>query len=250
MGNLKYIDEIGAGTDQDTETEAVLEDDTIVDSEEDSGDFVQDSSESQEEQAVEEDETDSEDSRFSELQKQIEGMEKRIADKDAYIQELRDASKQKEAQSEPAQVDTKEEEEDFWDNPEGTIKKLQDTIKIQQLQIQETVYANTVEGYWNTVNPEALKKAVATDAEFATEFNNSREPYRTAYEYLKRKTEETSKSEQSLREKIKAEILAEMGVKKEKRETPPNINGGSKPKSSPNSGKAVDGFSSVFGSDY
>ena len=248
MGNLKYIEEMGVGdTIHDEVTETESEEINVEDDSEES--FVQDSEESIELVVDKEDTEPVEDTKFAEMRKQIEGMEKRIADKDNYIQELRDASKQKEDnQNTEAEVDT-DEDDDFWSNPEATIKKLNDTVKLQQLQIHETIYANTVEGYWKTVNPDALNQAVATDAEFADKFNRSSEPYRTAYEYLKNKSEEKTKSESSLRDKIKAEILAEMGVKG-KKEIPPTINGGSKPKSATNGRATTDGFSSVFGAEY
>ena len=177
-------------------------------------------------------------------------MEKRIADKDKYIEELRQASKQKEEESSKQQeVNTPEEEEDFWDNPEKTIKELKNTLKIQQLQIQETHYANTVENYWKTVNPEALREAVATDTDFAQEFNKSREPYKTAYEYLNEKAKKTVEKDMSLREQIRQEVLKELGVKSEKKEVPPVVTGGGKSTSS-KPADSEDGFAAVFGADY
>ena len=248
MSNLAYIDELGISedlADNDTEVEA------NESQEESQEDFVQEPEVSTSDDTKEATEPNSE--LLQSLQKQIEGMEKRLADKDDYINQLREASKQKEAEQQGGTEEVAE--EDFWDNPEGKIKKLEELLnkqaeqsRIQQLQIQETVYANTVENYWKTVNPDALKEAVATDADFAEEFNKSSEPYKTAYEYLKNRANAKEKETMSLREQIKQELLKEMGVK-EKREVPPNINGGGKSSSS----KPIqpdDGFASVFGSEY
>lgn len=241
MGNLDYIQDLGIGESQEVETEATEE--VNADEQSEDTDFVQEQEDTPTEEAKGETEQPSE---MEALKKQIEGMEKRIADKDKFIEELREASKKKE---EEQQVDIPEEEEDFWDNPEATVKKLKDTIKIQQLQIQETIYANTVENYWKTVNQDALMKAVATDAEFANEFNRSKEPYRVAYEYLNKQTKAKMESDLSLREQIKAEVMKELGLAKDKKEVPPTVNGGSKSASSrPN--VSSDGFASVFGSEY
>ena len=240
MGNLDYIQELGIGESQEVETEATEE---INAEQSEEADFVQE----QEDTPTEDTEVDTEQpSEMEALKKQIEGMEKRIADKDKFIEELRAESKQKEAEQ---QVDTYE-EEDFWDNPEATVKKLQDTIKIQQLQIQETIYANTVEGYWKTVNPEALQKAVATDTDFAKEFNSSREPYRVAYEYLNKQAKTKMESDLSLREQIKSELMKEMGLDKKKKEVPPTINNSGGKSSSTKPDISSDGFASVFGSQY
>lgn len=252
--NLAYIEELGIGQDPVSDDTEVVDNETVE--EESKEDFVQDS----EEKPSEKEEVDTE--QLTELKSlaesyksQIEGMEKRIADKDEYINELREASKQKEAEKQ--QVDTEEsDDDDFWSNPEQTIKQLKAELKeqreagrIQQMQIQETVYANTVDDYWKTVNPTSLQEAVAVDKEFAGEFNKSPEPYRTAYEYLKNKADTKVKSELSLREQIKKELQEEMGLSKEKKEVPPNVNVGGKSGSSERK-KDEDGFAAVFGTKY
>ena len=251
--NLAYIEELGIGI--DTDTDGVKEealDAEFVQEQDDSPTGLD--SEVNDSEEPEEGNTEPNSEYLESLKKQIEGMEKRIADKDAYINELREASKQKEAEKDQQKGDT-DEDGDFWENPELTIKQLKEALKeqkqasqLQQLQIQETVYANTVENYWKTVNPEALKNAVATDPEFAEKFNKSTQPYRIAYEYLTAKSAEKTKSEQSLRDKIKQELMAEMGIKKSK-EAPPTIGSGT---SSNMSKKEVpsDGFASVFGSEF
>ena len=118
-------------------------------------------------------------------------------------------------------------------------------MRIQQLQIQEGYYAQTVDGYFKTVNTESVKEAVSKDKEFAKEFNSSREPYRVAYEYLKKQTEAKTSEQAKLREEIRQELLKEMNVKG-KKEIPPNIGSGST--SSPNTSDGISGFAEFFGS--
>lgn len=244
MGALDYIEELGIGESQAVETEATEE----VNAEEQSEDtdFVQEQEDTPTEEAKSDTEQNSE---IDALRKQIEGMEKRIADKDEFIQELRNKSKEPEQQ----EVDTTEDEEGFWDNPEGKIAKLEEmlqkqeqTMRVQQLQIQEGYYAQTVENYWETVNQDALKEAVATDTEFAEAFNKSNEPYKTAYEYLKNKTKAKADKELSLREQIRKELLEEMGVKGSK-EVPPAINRNGGTSASGKTKDPEDGFAAVFG---
>ena len=179
------------------------------------------------------------------LKKQIEGMEKRITDKDDYINSLKEKSKADEVATEESDT-----EDDFWDNPEAKFKEMQETMRIQDMRIQETVFANTVEDYWKTVNPEKLQEAVATNNEFAQEFNSSREPYKTAYEYLTNKAKETSKSTTDLKEQIRQELMKEYGLEKKKvsKEVPPSItNTGSSNTDTTKSNASEDGFASVFG---
>jgi hypothetical protein len=236
-GNLSYIDELGIGEPAET-TE------TQEDPNETSGDaqnFVQESEEQPSENNAQED---TEHNEYGDLQKQIEGLEKRLADKDDYINELRELSKAKEAEGQKDGVEEVDDEDAFWENPVERYKELQNQLKIQQMQIQETVYANTVEDYWKTVNPDALKEAVATDTKFAQEFNGSKEPYKTAYEYLSAKKTQKVQSETALREQIRKELLAEMGKDKPKKETVPSIQTGS---SGTKNTAPEDGFSAVFG---
>lgn len=239
-GNLAYIDELGVGSDDSTNDELLDNTDT-----DETQDGLNDSDDDATLPDAEEVKTD--DKKSEEVDK-IALLEKRIADKDKYINELREQSKQAELKK---QNDTHEEdvdEEDFWTDPDKTIKELKQTMKIQQMQIQETVYANTVEDYWKTVNPTVLQEAVALDKEFAQEFNKSNQPYRTAYEYLKQRAEKKTTSEKSLRDEIRAELMKELNVKT-KKEVPPNLNN-SGGKTSRGNDAATDGFSSVFGSEY
>jgi len=89
MSNLDYIKELGIGveTPEPNDTEVKVEEETQEESEKD---FVQDSSQ-------EEPKIDTEQSELMEsLKKQIDGMEKRISDKDDYIKSLQNESKAKE----------------------------------------------------------------------------------------------------------------------------------------------------------
>lgn len=242
MNDLSYIEELGIGEQpSDENTDSQQEEITPNESNED---FVQDSDvESETNESQEE----TEPNEMAELKKMIEGMEKRIADKDEYIEKLREESKSKESK-EVQEEEVVDEEDSFWEDPVGKYKELQKTIQMQQMQIQETIYANTVEGYWDTVNQDALKEAVATDTEFANKFRSSKEPYKMAYEYLSAKTKEKTKSQEALKEQIRKELLAEMNVKQKKETVPSTANLGGKSDGSKNNA-TEDGFASVFGTN-
>jgi len=149
-----YIKELGIDSSEATPVTEALENNPE--------DFVQDSS--TEESGVKEADGHTEPDISLELQKQIEGLEKRIGDKDDYINKLREESKAQEA--EVSTVETEDTTDDFWDDPEKKFKDMQETMRIQAMQIAETQYANSVDGYWKTVNQDDLQKAVATDADF------------------------------------------------------------------------------------
>jgi len=245
-GNLSFIEELGIGepNQEVTETSEETNEPSITETVEAQDESI-DSEEQTSEPQTDDTQEDTEPNELVELKKQMEVMQKRIDDKDNYIQELREQSKQKEAE-----VDSKEEgvdeEEDFWEDPVGKYKSLQEQIKIQQMLIAETQYANNVNDYWKTVNQDALKEAVATDTEFAQKFNSSSEPYRIAYEYLSAKKETKIKSETALKEQIRKEILAEMNVKPKKETVPSTANISGKSESTSNR-LDEDGFASVFG---
>lgn len=241
---LDYLENIGVQADPE-------EDNTEVESnsEEESNEDLSLDSEDATSENVDEGKVQTEElapSELASLKEQIAGMEKRIADKDDFINELREQVKAKE-EAKVEENTPEEEEDDFWDNPEEKYKNLQKQLKVQQLQIQEGYYAQTVDGYFKTVNPDALKEAVSTDSEFAKEFNSSSEPYRVAYEYLSKKTEAKTTEQAKLREEIKQELLKEMNVKG-KKEIPPNINNSGSSNSSTESDDGMTGFASFFGS--
>lgn len=236
MGNLAFIDELGMGMPSDESTESQTEDTTSNPETDLSIEPMQKVEEATKTEEI------TEPKELVEMRKQIEVMEKRIKDKDDYIQKLREESQAKElAKEEEPKVD---EEDDFWNDPVGKYKSLQQQLQIQQLQIAETIYANTVDGYWKTVTSDALKEAVATDTEFAREFNVSKEPYKFAYEYLTNKKESASKARQSLEDEIRQKILAEMNVTV--KETIPNVASMTSKSGSSSSSSDEDGFMSVF----
>ena len=230
-----YIKELGIDSSEATPVTEVLENNPE--------DFVQDSN--TEESGVKEADGNTEPDISLELKKQIEGLEKRIGDKDDYINKLRDESKALEESNSTEEVN--DTTDDFWDDPEQKFKDMQETMRVQAMQIAETQYANSVDDYWKTVNQDALQKAVATDTEFQAEFNKSNDPYRVAYEYLSKQTKDSVAKDVSLRESIRQEILKEMGVDKDKpkQEGVPNM--GSLGGSNGSKSEAVsDGFASVF----
>jgi len=235
---LDYIEELGIGSEEPT-----LEEDGLDNNpDESSEDLSLDSGTEPEKQT----EVTTEDSKFEVLQEQIKGMEKRMADKDTYIQELKEMSKSKDVVEE----DVVEEADDFWDDPEAKYKSMQEQMRVQQLQIQEAVYANTVDGYFKTVNPESLKEAVSNDTEFAAKFNSSKDPYKVAYEHLSQlaTTKQTAKetSDKVYRDKVRAELLEEMKQNPSSKSTIPNINQGGSSNAKANDASS-DGFASIFG---
>ena len=178
------------------------------------------------------------------LQSQIEGLEKRMKDKDDYINKLKDGGDDKDDKK--SDDDTEDEDEEtFWDKPEETIKGLQEQIQMQQIQLQESIYANGVENYFETVNGDTLKEAVSSDAEFAKEFQNSKEPYKVAYEYLTNKKTEAKTDLEAERAKMKEEILAE--IKADSIKAPATISGLGGSNQDGNIDVPEDGFAAVFG---
>lgn len=256
-GNLEFIDQLGMSEpsventesqEKNIDTEDVSDN---IDSDE-SQDFVQDS-ELTEGSETEENQKDTEpNGQFEELRRQIEGLEKRLRDKDDYINEMREKSiSQEEAKREPQEDDGVDDEDAFYSDPIAYVKSMKEEMAkqqhIQQLQLAEIQFSNTVENYWQTVNGKDLNEAIAADKDFAEKFNSSKQPYKDAYEYLTAKKTEKAKSEQSLREQIRAEerekLMKEIGTKK--KETVPNYKQFS---GSSGSKDAIDdGFMSVFG---
>lgn len=240
---LSFIEELGIGINpNESDTEASSENNTDVESEEDLSLEPKQETTGTEQLAL-----------MESLKKQIEGMEKRINDKDKYIEELRNQSKQKEE----VEQEVDDEDADFWSNPEGMVNKLKQQkveqekqIKMQALQIAEIHYANTVENYWKTVNQDALKEAVATDAEFAKDFGKSSEPYKFAYEYLTNKTKSNADKQSKLEAEYEAKFMAKYGIKKgSNTEVPPSINNVGSSRGSKGS-DIEDGFTAVFGSQF
>ena len=231
--NLDYIQELGIGSDDATQSDAETND---------TGDIVQDSSTEESEVSTG---GNTEPDISVELRKQIEGLEKRISDKDEYINTLREQSKAREEDSYGDDEDTNQ-VDDFWENPEKVIQDMKETMRIQQMQIVEAQYANTVENYWKTVNQKDLQEAVALDPEFSKQFNDSNEPFRVAYEYLSKKTSSKAEEQSALEQSIRDKILKEMGLDKPKKDGMPNMGkmGGS---AGTKADANEDGFAAVFG---
>lgn len=232
---LDYVNELGIGSDEPTNDDGESNNNT-QDSLNDSDNSTQSDDESKNTQS---------DTERAEWERQIKALEKRISDKDAYINELRKESQKKG----DVQQETEDDEDDFWSNPEAHYKKLKEQQRIQQMQIAEAVYANTVDNYWKVVNQSSLREAIASDSDFADVFNRSSEPYKVAYEHLTQRSRKKDDEMKSLKDKIRAEIMQELGVKNKSVEAPPSM---AKMSASGGSSKNIsdDGFASVFGSDY
>lgn len=235
-GNLEYIDDLGMGEPTSENTDSPEQEINQVAEE------AQDLSLESEPQGLDvETQEDTVPTGLDDLKKQIAGLEKRVTDKDDYIEKLRLESKQQEAEEVVEEVS---EDDQFWEDPVEKYKELKREMHLQKLQTHEIVYASTVDKYWKTVNPEALKKAVATDADFANEFNTSNEPYKVAYQYLSEQTTKKASADTALRESIRKELLAEMGKDKPTKATVPSMtNIGS---SNRKNRASADGFAAVF----
>lgn len=244
MAELDFIKELGIGVEPEADTETA----TNNTEEESDKDLSLEPEEKPSETEVEENTELSDMSKIQEQMleqsKQMEMMQKRLNDSQDYIKTLKET-----AVEEPVEEKTVVEEEDFWDNPEGNFKNLQEEIKslrqeiLQKAEIDnattvEEAYAKTVDGYYDTVNLAKVEAAAKLSPEFANSMKETSNPYKTAYDYLKGQ-------DTKLRDEIKAELLKEMNVKSTK-EVPPNI--GSNGSSNSSSKKApADGFAQLFG---
>lgn len=234
MAELDFIKELGISVEPEADTETA----TNNIEEESDKDLSLEPEEKPSETEVEENTELSDVSKIQEQMleqsKQMEIMQKRLNDSQDYIKTLK----------EPVVED-----EDFWDNPEGKFKNLQEEIKslrqeiLQKAEIDnattvEEAYAKTVDGYYDTVNLAKVEAAAKLSPEFANSMKETSNPYKTAYDYLKGQ-------DTKLRDEIKAELLKEMNIKSTK-EVPPNI--GSNGSSNSSSNKApADGFAQLFG---
>lgn len=183
--------------------------------------------------------------RMEKLVAELDKANKRISDKDRYINEL------KQSKQEVKEDKVLTDESTFWDDPEGNFKKLNEQLRIANLRIDESAYASDKPDYWKTVNGQAIQDAFKEDATFMQEFQTSDKPYEVAYEYLKSRNETKAQTEtrqrEQLKEELRKELLKEIGIK-DKKEVPPSINNvGS---GSSKSTVPEDGFMSVFGSKY
>ena len=242
MATLDYIDMIGVDTSTDEDNTEVKSNSSEEESNED---FVQDS----EDAASDNTDKVTEPSELDGLREQIAGMEKRIADKDDFINELREKAKAQEAEENSDTKDVEVENVDFWDDPEGEfnavkkqLQELKDSIAQDKSLITEQAiessYANTVEGYHELVTTQSVRAAAILDPEFDKSMQNSKNIYKTAYEYLSGKEAEREA-------KYRAKTLKDLNIK-EKREVPPSIGNGSSKNSDSDNG--ISGFAEFFGS--
>ena len=186
--------------------------------------------------------------KINKIQAELEKANKRISDKDRYINELKQG-KQEEKEKEVLEVE--QEETTFWDDPEGNFKKIAEQLRIANLRIDEQAYASDKPDYWKVVNGESIQEAFKDDTSFMNDFQRSNKPYELAYEYLKSRTETKVQTEtrtrEQMKEELRKELLKEMGVKNDK-EVPPSINNiGSN--NSTRKNVIEDGFAAVFGSN-
>ena len=227
-----YIKELGIDS-----TVATQSDDTETNTE----DFVQDSTteESESEVAV-----NTETLASDGLQKQIDGLEKRLADKDEYIKLQREQLKTKDEPSKEVEVDTST---DFWDNPEKIVQDIQAQQTQTRREMQEMVVANRHSDYLDLVTIKTVEVALAADKDFADEFNKSSNVFETAYKYLSEKNTADKAKTTSLRDEVKAELLKEMGLDKPKKVGVPNMGKLGGNSTTDKSNASDDGFAAVFG---
>lgn len=179
--------------------------------------------------------------KLDELVLELEKAQKRISDKDKYINELRNSNKNESSKE--------ENNDDFWSNPEGTVDTLKKELTNIRNELAETRYANTKPDYWDYVNSNDVQEALTTDTEFSSKLQEASNPYEFAYNYFKAKRESIKATEsasiEALKAKLREELLEEMKAGP-KKETVPSIKniGNSNSRFNDN---IDDGFSAVFG---
>ena len=112
--------------------------------------------------------------KINKIQAELEKANKRISDKDRYINELKQG-KQEEKEKEVLEVE--QEETTFWDDPEGNFKKIAEQLRIANLRIDEQAYASDKPDYWKVVNGESIQEAFKDDVSFMNDFQRSNKPY-------------------------------------------------------------------------
>ena len=195
--------------------------------------------------------TDTSEDELTALKAELDKANKRISDKDKYINELRQGKTEK-TETEKTVGDDKTVDEDFWDDPEGKFKDLLGQLHMANLRIDENAYAMKHSDYFEIVNAESIQEAFSTNPEFQEEFQTSSKPYETAYTFLKANLETKQLNDKQQKEQLESEIrdkvLSELGIDKDtpKKKVPPNMQSlGSS--SSTEKGASEDGFTSVFG---
>ena len=242
------MSDLGIGSEESTpmeETSNNTDDNESIANDSDTSTLTDDNADKSNTETVEAD-TETLEDKINKIQAELEKANKRISDKDRYINEL----KQGKQEDKSKEVLTEEKEEStFWDDPEGNFKKMSEQLRIANLRIDEQAYASDKSDYWKVVNGESIQEAFKEDNDFMNEFQRSNKPYELAYEYLKSKTETKVQTEtrtrEQMKEELRKELLKEMGVK-DNREAPPSINSlGSN--SSSKKPIVEDGFAAVFG---
>ena len=240
------MSDLGIGSDESTPTEEEsnnTNDNESIANDSDTSTLTDDNADKSNTETVEAD-TETLEEKITKIQADLEKANKRISDKDRYINELKQG-KQEDKKDNVLEA----EESTFWDDPEGNFKKMNEQLRIANLRIDEQAYASDKSDYWKVVNGESIQEAFKEDGTFMEEFQRSNKPYELAYEYLKSKTETKVQTEtrtrEQMKEELRKELLKEMGVK-DNREAPPSINSlGSN--SSSKKPIVEDGFAAVFG---
>lgn len=232
-----YINEIMGDSEPEESTETLEESNEEVDSTESQDEHVDSEPEVQ----------NTSDTEQTDLEKQIEVMQKRINDKDDFINVLREQAQSKDTKKEP-EVEA-ENEEGFWDDPEAAHAQTKQTVQELQFQLAETRFATKNPDYYDVVSVEAVNSAAASDADFAKEFNESDNRIEVAYTYLKDKSSKLAEASElttkELEAKIRADIMAELKVKP-KKEAPSSVSN----VGHSDGGKSQvpdDGFEAMFG---
>ncbi len=249
---VSLMEDLGIGSDDST---PAMEDDSknpedtndVNDSDAPTPDEDGKAEEAEETDTAEADTEPSEDN-ITALKAELEKANKRISDKDKYINELRQATPEKVEKGDGETAS----EDDFWEDPEGNYKTLLSQLHMANLRIDENAYAMKNADYFDVVNAESIQDAFQTNPEFMEEFNTSARPYETAYTFLKAnlETKELNDKQQKdqLESQIRDKVLAELGIDKDtpKKQIPPNMRSlGSA--STGKKGGSDDGFTSVFG---
>lgn len=245
------MEDLGIGSDDST---PVMEDDSNNPEEIDSDTLTPNTDGKVAEAAEETDtvkaDTEPSDDETTALKAELEKANKRISDKDKYINELRQAKPEKEEKM--VGDDETSSGDDFWEDPEGNYKTLLSQLQMANLRIDENAYAMKNADYFDVVNAESIQGAFQTNPEFMEEFNTSSRPYEAAYKFLKANLETRELNDKQQKDQLESEIrdkvLSELGIDKDtpKKQIPPSMRSlGSS--STTKEGGSDDGFTSVFG---
>lgn len=248
------MNSLGIGV-EDTTTDESSDENLTLSSEEATQDMDAEPTDTLEETDTPEGDTETADdidyaSEVEKLKAELDKANKRISDKDKYINELRNPKQ--EGNEEAKEELPQEPEEDFWDNPEGIVTNLKNEVLNLRNELAEQRYAATKSDYWEHVKSEEIKDALNNDATFADGLKDVANPYEYAYNYFKSKHESKAQAETATREELKKQLRAELMEEMKmgnKKETPPSMRNVGKSTGSSNTSNE-DGFAAVFGSQY